>query len=77
MDREEKVEPKVEHVLVSNATRRPSHIIPCMPDHAHYDSAKGYWVSDDMPFVKTNEFLGSGPATKKMDARDVGEDMKG
>ena len=77
MDCEEEVETKVEHVLVSNATRRPSHAIPCMPDHTHYDSAKGYWVGDDVPFVRTNEFLGSGPATKKWDVRETGEDMKG
>ena len=77
MDCEEKVEPKVEHVLLSHATRRPSHAIPCLPNRTRYDSVKGYWVREDVPFVRTDEFLESESATKKMDARDINEDMEG
>ena len=66
----------VEHVLLSYATRRPYRATPAMPDRAHYDPAKGYWLKDGIPLVTSDEFLESVSASKKCD-QETGEDQKG
>lgn len=64
-----------EHVLLTLATRRPYRSIPALPEHAQYDSVKGYWLQDGRPLVTTNEYVGGG-GTKKCD-QETGEDQKG
>jgi len=64
-----------QHILISCATRRPYRDIPTIPDGAHYDSAKGYWLKDSGPLVTADAFA-AGPVTKKCD-HETGEDQKG
>lgn len=64
-----------EHVLLTLATRRPYRSIPALPEHAQYDSVKGYWLQDGRPLVTTDGYVGGSP-TKKCD-QETGEDQKG
>lgn len=61
-----------QHILITYATRRPYRQIPAVPEGAHYDPAKGYWLKDNKPLVSSTE----GPTTKKCD-QETGEDQKG
>lgn len=61
-----------QHVLITYATRRPYRQVPVIPDGAHYDHAKGYWLKDNKPLVVST----GAPVTKKCD-HETGEDQKG
>ena len=62
-----------QHVLMTFATRRPYREPPTLPDHAQYDAVRGYWLTDGMALVATDEFA---QTTKKCD-QETGEDQKG
>ena len=65
-----------DHVLLTNATRRPYKEIPDLPAGINYDSSNGYWVKDGKPLATSKEFLEGRSTTKKCD-QETGEDLKG
>ena len=64
-----------QHILIEHAKRKPYSSSPEMPKGAIYDTAKGYWVSDDEPLVSPGSKYGA-LVSKKCD-QETGEDQKG
>lgn len=64
-----------QHILIELAKRKPYSASPEMPKEAVFDSAKGYWISEDEPLVSPGSKYGA-LVSKKCD-QETGEDQKG
>lgn len=63
-----------DHVLLTNATKRPFTETPEMPMGSEYDHEAGLWMLNGSPLVAHDEF--DRLQTKKCD-QETGEDQKG
>jgi len=64
-----------DHILIKYAKRKKYTSTPEMPQGAHYDAEKGYWIKDSSSLVSPGSKYGA-LATKKCD-QETGEDQKG
>lgn len=63
------------HILVKYAKRKPYTSTPSMPESAHYDFIKGYWLNGKDTLVSRGSMYGV-QVSKKCD-QETGEDQKG
>jgi hypothetical protein len=64
-----------QHILMTRATRRPYREAPVLPDNVEYDVARGYWITNGAPLVRSRAFAEQARVTKKCD-QETGEDQK-
>lgn len=64
-----------QHILIEHAKRKPYSSSPEMPKGATFDTAKGYWLSENEPLVSPGSKYGA-LISKKCD-QETGEDQKG